>query len=289
MIKAIDVSYCQKGFDFVKAKATGIEAVLIRAGISKRLDTEFKKHMANIAKTDLPYGFYWFSRAFSVVEAKAEAKACIAAIKAYKPTYPIYYDLEGQLLEDKKTVDQIAFLDNKTRTDIIIAFCDAIKAAGYVAGMYLSPSWIEEYLNKSRLIGKYPLWLAHWTYSAEKLTPYKYGQEVWQWGTIDIDDSTVDADIIYKEYKTPVFTAPTVPTNAVKLTKGKKLTLKNVGLYGGIMAKTPVRHISGTYYIYDGLVFSGFMRICPSFVNVGKSTPTVSANVTGWVKVADIK
>ena len=280
MIKMIDVSYCQKGFDFKKAKAAGVEAVMIRAGISTRLDTEFIAHMKNIVKTDLPYGFYWFSRAFSIAQAKAEAKACIAAIKAYKPAYPIYYDLEDK--------DQIEKLTNAERTDIVIAFCEEIKKAGYIAGMYLFPALIEQYLDKSRLIGKYPLWLAHWTDDEAKPTPYQYGQEIWQWGVIELDGMDVDADIAYKQYK-PSETNATPPASAAKLKKGKRLTLKNVGLYGGISAKTPVRYLNGTYYLYDGLSFSGFTRVCPSLANVGKATPTVSANVTGWVKITDIK
>ena len=278
MLKMIDVSYCQKGFDFKKAKAAGIEAVMIRAGISTRLDTEFKTHMKNIAKTDLPYGFYWFSRAFTVEQAKAEAKACIAAIKAYKPTYPIYYDLEDK--------DQIERLTNAERTDIVIAFCEEIKKAGYVAGMYLFPALLEQYLDKSRLIGQYPLWLAHWTDDEAKPTPYQYGQEIWQWGVIELDGMEVDANIAYKQYK-PSETNVTPPTSAAKLKKGKRITLKNVGLYGGISAKTPMRYITGTYYCYDGLSFNGFTRIPTSLFNVGR-VPTTKY-VTGWIKVTDIK
>ena len=96
---------------------------------------------------------------------------------------------------------------------------------------------------------------------------------------------------ILNTFAAPIHTSSTThstaPASAVRLTKGKKLTLKNVGLYGGIMAKTPVRRISGTFYCYDGLKYSGYTRITTSPMDAGRSPQ--SKYVTGWIKVEDIK
>lgn len=188
----IDISYAQAGFNLLSVKAAGIDFVIIRAGISTRLDTSFKAHTANAIKYGLPYGFYWYSRAFTVSAAKKEAAACIKALKPYSPTYPIFYDVEEQDQADKLTKAQY--------TDIVIAFCEEIKAAGYTAGVYANPAWFEQQLDKSKLVGKYEIWLAHWTNSPDKPTKYNYGQAVWQWGTTKIGEKTVDADVCNKTY-----------------------------------------------------------------------------------------
>lgn len=192
MVTGIDISYVQRGLDLYEAKKAGSKFVIIRAGISQRLDTEFKTHVKGAQKAGLPYGFYWYSRAFSVEDARKEAKCCIDAIDLYSPVYPVFYDMEDG--------DQIDKLDRDTRTDIIIAFCDAVKEAGYKAGVYLNPSWLENYVDKDRILGRYDLWLAHWTGNPDRETSYRYDQIMWQWGTERIYGMDVDADICYKDY-----------------------------------------------------------------------------------------
>ena len=190
--KGIDISYVQKGFDINKAKENGVEFVIIRAGISNRIDTELARHIDNVTRAGLPYGFYWYSRAFSAYEAREEAKTCIEAIKKYSPVYPVFYDMEEK--------DQIEDLTSGKRTEIICTFCEELKAAGYIAGVYLNPSWLENYVEKDKLLGKYDLWLAHWTENPNRPTKYDYGQIMWQWGADKIGGETVDGDICYKDF-----------------------------------------------------------------------------------------
>ena len=191
--KGIDISYCQKGLDLAEAKKKGVEYVIIRAGISARTDTEFKANTDKAVKAGLPYGFYWYSNAFGIADAKNEAAACLKAIKPYAPTYPIFYDME-----EKEQIDRLSIA---TRTAIISAFCEKIKAAGYTAGVYLSPSWLENYVDKSKIVGKYDIWLAHWTCSPSKPSKYDYGQKMWQWGLDKICGMAVDGDICYFDYE----------------------------------------------------------------------------------------
>lgn len=206
MKKGIDISYCQKGLDFAAVKAEGVEFVLIRAGISTRTDTEFYNHMEGAIKTGLPYGFYWYSRAFSIDDAKKEAEACLQAINPYAPTYPVFCDIEDQ--------DQIDKLDNATRTSIVTTFCEIIKAAGYTAGVYINHSWLEYYVDKTQIVDKYDIWLAHWTYDPNKPSKYDYGQKIWQWGLNAIGGIKVDGDICYFDYDKPA--APPVADSTTK-------------------------------------------------------------------------
>ncbi len=73
---------------------------------------------------------------------------------------------------------------------------------------------------------------------------------------------------------------------SVSYAKGAKVTLTNATLYASA-TESSGKTISGTYYIYDGRVVNGRMRVTNSAANVGK-TP-VGKYVTGWVKRSDMK
>ena len=87
-----------------------------------------------------------------------------------------------------------------------IAFCEKIRQAGFKPGVYANPSFMENYYDKSRIVGKYDIWLAHWTNSPDCLSKYNYGQTLWQWGLDRIGGYDVDGDICFTEYgkKKPV-------------------------------------------------------------------------------------
>lgn len=68
-------------------------------------------------------------------------------------------------------------------------------------------------------------------------------------------------------------------------TAGKAVTLNDAPLYVSCDATTPVRYITGTYYLYDGQDFDGRYRICRQ-EDVGQ-TP-IGAHVTGYINGSDI-
>ena len=110
-------------------------------------------------------------------------------------------------MEEKK---QISGLDTDTRTRMAIAFCEKIKQAGFKPGIYANPSFMENYFDKRQLVGKYDIWLAHWTGSADKPSKYDYGQTMWQWGLDRIDGYDIDGDICFYEYAKPTPAKKTV-------------------------------------------------------------------------------
>lgn len=186
-VTAIDVSYCQTGVDYNKVKNSGIDAVIIRAGFGKETyqkDSEFETHYRNAKKAGLAVGVYWYSYAYSVAEAKQEAKVCLACIKGKTLELPVYYDLE----ESGQTR-----LGMSALTNIAIAFCDAIKASGYRAGVYSNLNWLNNYLDYEKLRNKYSIWLAQWSSSPSKAC------DIWQNadnGRINGINGNVDTDVI---------------------------------------------------------------------------------------------
>lgn len=197
-IKGVDISYCQEGIDFAELQKADVKFAIIRAGFSVKKDITMDKFVADCSKYGIDYGFYWYSYAMSIDEARAEAEKCVEVIKGLSPTYPVFFDME-----EKRQIDG---LNNETRTEMAKAFCEIIRTAGFVPGVYANPSFMECYYNKSELVGKYDIWLAHWTSSPNKPSKYEYGQKIWQWGLDKIGGYDIDGDICFADYavKEPV-------------------------------------------------------------------------------------
>lgn len=65
--------------------------------------------------------------------------------------------------------------------------------------------------------------------------------------------------------------------------KGAAVKLQNVPLYANSITKTPATSVTGTYYLWDGKVVNGRMRITNSKARVG-----LKGQVTGWIDKKDI-
>ncbi len=192
-IQGVDISYCQSGLSYEKLKADGIKFAVIRSSVTgtgthkQYVDSLLHRHVNGCISQGIDYGFYHYSCARTVEEAKAEARFCVEQIKKYPlPTYPVFFDAEE---------GQIADMGKKVATDIALAFIDEVERLGYPSGIYANPSWIEDFLDKTRILGKKDLWLAHWVKS-----PRQYGQKIWQSGLRYSAGMKIDADVCYVDY-----------------------------------------------------------------------------------------
>ena len=191
-IKGVDLSYCQEDISFPAMKQAGVKFAIIRAGFSTKKDVTMDRFVADCKKYGINFGFYWYSYAMSVKEAQTEANKCVEVIKGLSPTYPVFFDME-----EKKQIDG---LNTGTRTKMAVAFCERIRKAGFKPGIYANPSFMENYYDRSRIVGKYDIWLAHWTNSPDCPSRYNYDQTMWQWGVDRIGGYDVDGDICFKDY-----------------------------------------------------------------------------------------
>lgn len=192
-IQGVDISYCQQGLSYEKLKADSIKFAIIRSSYTgtgthrQGVDSLLNRHVNGCISQGVDYGFYHYSCAVTVAEAKKEAQFCVEQIKKYPlPTYPVFFDAEEM---------QMADLGKKAATDIALAFIDEVERLGYPSGIYANPSWVETYLDKTRIIGKKDLWLAHWV-----STPKQYGQKLWQSGLRYSAGMQIDADVCYVDY-----------------------------------------------------------------------------------------
>ena len=196
MLDTIDVSYNQGTIDWAKVKKAGIKNVLIRIGegdLKSQYDPMFEKNYKAAKAQGLKIGGYYVSQCGNdpvyedyTQDAKLEAKICLDLIKGKAFDFPIYHDLEVKSVQTKKI--QAATM----------AFCAAIEAGGYKAGVYASNDFFDAYLDYKAIKSKYSIWLAQWEVSK----PSK-DCDIWQYsesGSCSGITTTVDYDKMYTTF-----------------------------------------------------------------------------------------
>lgn len=178
----IDVSKWQTNVNWQAAKAAGVEFAFIRVGnrgygdsgvIS--YDGYYKKNMEGALAAGIEVGIYFFSQAITEEEAVEEAQYILDRIEDYTVTMPLVMDYEyspssttGRLAEAK--------LSKREATDICMAFCETIEAAGYTPMLYANVSMLNNSLNADEISAKYPIWLARYNTNAGYNGMYTFWQ-----------------------------------------------------------------------------------------------------------------
>jgi len=196
----IDVSKHQGPIDWERVKADGIDFAMIRLayrgyGTGKlSLDESFWDNIQAASAAGMDMGFYVYSKAVSVEEAKEEAQLAIDSLAGYQVTYPVVIDIE----EDIASEDRIASLSARENTDMVVAFCETIREAGYTPMIYANAKWFVSRLDMTRLTA-YDKWLAQYYQ-----TPFfPYALDMWQYsstGSVDGIDGNVDLNICFTDY-----------------------------------------------------------------------------------------
>lgn len=148
--RGIDISRYQGKPDFAKLK-NAVDFVILQAGFGRNAsqkDGEFERNYAECKRFGIPVGVYWFSYAADPNDAQLEAYACMGVIKGKQFEYPIYFDIEGAACSGD--------VSEKCRR-----FCETLEKGGYFAGIYISRSPAQTYLD-SQCINSYALWLAEY-------------------------------------------------------------------------------------------------------------------------------
>lgn len=191
--RGIDISYANRNLDFERIRSGGITFAIIRTGYRQKTDDMFESHMKNAVKAGLNVGVYCYCLARTPAEARKEAEHALSLIKPYKLTYPVFYDIE-----DPKVLS----LSRAKLTNIALAFLERVEQENYRGGLYANPSILENNLSSDKILSRYDLWLAHWTYDPAVPSKYNYGQKMWQWGADYIYGARekIDCNICYVDY-----------------------------------------------------------------------------------------
>ena len=198
----IDVSKHQGEIDWEKVKTSDVKFAMIRAAyrgytegnISE--DVQFLNNIKGAYKNGIKVGLYFYSSAINEKEAIEEANYVLNLIKKYNLqsyiTYPITIDIED--FEGTRNYH----LSKEERTNIVKAFCDTIKNAGYKPMVYSYTYFLENKLDMNKLT-KYDTWIADYYGN----NWYKRPFTIWQYtdkGNINGINGNVDLNYSYKNY-----------------------------------------------------------------------------------------
>ena len=159
-------------------------------------DSSFNTYTTNAIKNNIDVGVYFYSQALNKEEAIEEANYVLTLVKPYNITYPIAIDVEA-IENDSFRQENLSASE---LTDVIIAFCDTIKAAGYTPLIYSNLLYFMDNVELERLEG-YDKWFAGYQ-TASPYYPYKYA--MWQYtstGSINGVSGNIDINIAMKKLK----------------------------------------------------------------------------------------
>lgn len=282
--RGIDVSKWQGNIDWNRVKASGVDFAILRAGygsVSSQKDVTFEDNYQNAKAAGIPVGAYHYSYAKDIAGAKREAQTFLEWIKGKQFEYPVVFDIEESATYN---------LGRNTVSEIIKTFCSIVEAAGYYVSVYTNKNWLDHVVS-DEVKSKYDTWLAQWTSTPSYIGPYG----MWQYtssGVVDGISGRVDMDIAYKNYPEIIkrkqlngWSGADVPQTpeSKAYAAGKSLALNNTPIYISATSKKIAGYKSGTYYVYDGNVINGRIRITNSAARVGKKP--ASENVTGYMEV----
>ena len=171
----IDVSYLQGVIYWTKVPYRAIVRIGYRGYGSGKLmkDEQYDANLAGTKANGKLFGFYFFSQAVTVDEAREEADFCASLA----PTgYPLFFDAEWSREEHDGRADN---LTKDQRTAIAMAFCERAKTHGFTAGIYTFTAFASANIDYAYLCEDYIGWLADTRTNYDKKLPryiHQYGQ-----------------------------------------------------------------------------------------------------------------
>lgn len=169
MVKILDISKHQGNMNFTKAKASGIEGVMLRFAYGDSKDTKFEEFYKKALSEGLSVGGYFFatfhyaslSPNFEAAKKNAlsQTKKAISYLSGKKITAPVAVDIELESgAELKFSPEQL--------TELVNISVSEIKKAGFKPLVYSSVSWFFDRLDYEKITC--PLWVAYYYKNAQK-------------------------------------------------------------------------------------------------------------------------
>lgn len=195
-LKGMDISRWQGDIDFSKVANDGIGFAIIRSSFRHTTDPKFFEYVDGCKANGIDIlGTYHFSYATNVSQAISEAKYAVERAKEARldpeKTF-IFFDFEHDTVIKAYDKSGIILLPSACNAHAI-AFCDYVKKAGYIPGIYCNLDYYENAYTKDTL-SRYFVWLAD--YSGEA----KYACNVHQYtdkGKVAGITSKVDLDYYF--------------------------------------------------------------------------------------------
>lgn len=198
----LDLSYHNEMINWDELALSDAEFVMLRCGYRGYTegglvkDEKFEEYASEANRVGLNLGVYFFTQAITVEEAKAEADFVIDLIKDYQISYPVAIDTE--YVTEKNARTNINEISDELRSEMLIAFCERIREAGYYPMIYASENWIRRNMDLE-MLSDYDFWAAQYLEEND----FMYDFTIWQYtesGSIRGISENVDLNISMVDY-----------------------------------------------------------------------------------------
>lgn len=160
-----DLSYHNGNVDIKRIRDAGYKQVGLRVGYGKNnVDQKYITNALACFNLGVAVLLYWFSYAYTVAMAAAEAGYAIAQAAKYWKKCPIAFDFEYDSINYARKNGIV--ITKKLCTDMAIAFLQEVKAAGYIPVIYTNKDYLENYFDMPRIVaelGTVYVWYARYT------------------------------------------------------------------------------------------------------------------------------
>lgn len=278
--KGIDVSSYQGSVDWAAVKASGVDFAILRTGYGDenpavQTDAYFSANYDGATSNGVKVGAYHASYATTPEAALREAQLCLSILNGRHLDYPVFFDVE-QSAHAAMTSDQLAA--------VVSAFCGAVTAAGYRAGIYSSANMYNSNLNSAALNG-YDKWVAHHDVVAPN---FSGAHTMWQYtstGSVPGIAGSVDLDYSYQDYPNVVQPGgPIMPISPVVL---------QTAADNQILSDTPfaisLKAAKGYQFKFTPNGVSGAPKFSIGNAGVAKVVSVQKTGNSYYVKIAGVK
>lgn len=197
-----DISKHNGAVDIKRVRDAGYKRIGIRAGYGKNnVDQKYVSNAQACRNLGVNVLLYWFSYAYTVAMAAAEAGYTVAQAAKYWRKCPIAYDFEYESVNyARKNGVRIT---TQLATDMAIAFLRVVKDAGYIPVLYANRDYLQNYFDMGRItaeVGIVYVWYARYT------SALKAGEDdidIWQYtssGSIPGVKGRVDLNRFYTNF-----------------------------------------------------------------------------------------
>jgi GH25 family lysozyme M1 (1,4-beta-N-acetylmuramidase) len=204
----IDVSRHNGTIDWAAVAADGIDFAMIRCayrGYSEgeiKDDSKFTENIEGALAAGIPVGVYFYTQAITPEEAIEEAKYTLELIKNYEITYPVAFDVEITSAEGDGEPPRQNGVSGILLTEITKAFCEEVRAAGYVPMIFTNLRMAYLKLDM-RQLAEYDFWISEWRDEKHDPTFY-YDYQIWQYasdGEVAGIEGNTDLNICFAHYE----------------------------------------------------------------------------------------
>ena len=241
--QGIDVSSHQGKIDWEQVKNSALaDYAIIRCGYgvnqTDKDDKYWDYNSSECERLGIPYGTYLYSGADTTAKAKSEAEHVVRLLQGKNLTYPIYYDMEADMLNQLSSTQ----IGNIAKT-----FLNTMESYGYKNVAVYSNKYLFETKLTASVFSDYPKWIAQ---HSNKCT-YQGSYHMWQYSTQGVIPGI--SEKVDLNYKIGNWTyAGYSSAKKTVVVKPKATTIKSLRKSGKNAVKITYKKVSGVsgYQIY---------------------------------------